>query len=136
MAPLLAVTDTHALIWAATGTTRRLGRRARRMFERAERGEAAIYVPTIVLVEVAEAAHAGKISLSLPFTDWMRALLAAGPYIAQDLTVPIVERAAELVAIPERGDRLVAATAAVLDCPLITRDPEIVAAVAAVEQLW
>ena len=52
-----------------------------------------------------------------------------------DLTAAIVLRSQELYAIPERGDRLVAATAAELDCPLITRDPEIAAA-AGVEVIW
>lgn len=37
--------------------------------------------------------------------------------------------------IPERGDRLIAATAVALDVPLITRDPEI-AACANVTLLW
>jgi predicted nucleic acid-binding protein len=40
-----------------------------------------------------------------------------------------VARAHELFGIAERGDRLIAATAAVLDYPLITRDPEIIAAI-------
>lgn len=40
-----------------------------------------------------------------------------------------------LYAIPGRGDRLIAATAAELDGPLITRDPEI-ARVAAVDLIW
>jgi predicted nucleic acid-binding protein len=37
--------------------------------------------------------------------------------------------------IPERGDRLIAATALELDYPLITRDPEIAAA-AGLELIW
>jgi predicted nucleic acid-binding protein len=52
-----------------------------------------------------------------------------------DLGVEIVMKAEELYAIRERGDRLIAATAAVLDLPLITRDPEIANA-AGVELLW
>src|SRR6202035_2465704 len=37
-------------------------------------------------------------------------------------------RRQRLYAIAERGDRLIAATAAVFDLPLITRDPDIAAA--------
>ena len=55
----VAVTDSHALIWYAMGPGRRLGRAARVLFARAERGEATIYVPTFVLVEVAEAIRRG-----------------------------------------------------------------------------
>jgi predicted nucleic acid-binding protein len=46
-----------------------------------------------------------------------------------------VVKAEELYAIREQGDRLIAATAAVLDLPLVTRDPEIKKA-AGVELLW
>jgi len=44
-------------------------------------------------------------------------------------------RAHELHAIPERGDRRIAATALELGYPLVTRDAEI-AAVIGTEQLW
>lgn len=53
---------------------------------------------------------------------------------AVDLTAAIVLRAEALYDIRERGDRLIAATAAVLDVPLITRDPEI--GRAGVEVVW
>jgi predicted nucleic acid-binding protein len=46
-----------------------------------------------------------------------------------------VLRAQALYSIPERGDRLIAATAAHMDLPLITRDPEIARA-AGVELHW
>jgi predicted nucleic acid-binding protein len=52
-----------------------------------------------------------------------------------DLTWEIVQRAEELYGVPERGDRLIAATAAQLGFPLITRDPEIAAA-AGVDVVW
>jgi PIN domain nuclease of toxin-antitoxin system len=131
----LAVTDAHALIWAASGELKHLGRKARRTFERVEAGEAALYVPTIALVEIGEAVRKGTVQLAGGFEAWARALLSSGRYHAADLTLAIVMRAHTLYAIPERGDRLIAATAAELDCPLITRDPEIARA-AAVDLIW
>jgi PIN domain nuclease of toxin-antitoxin system len=130
-----AVTDTHALIWAATGRLQRLGRRARRYYAQADAGDVVIYVPTTALVELGEAARAGRVQLSMPFVDWVDALLAGGSFQPYDLTVDVVRAAERLYTIPERGDRLIAATAVVLDCPLITRDPE-VAGSASVELLW
>lgn len=121
----LAVTDAHALIWAATGQKRLLGRNARKLFDRVEQGYAALYVPTIVLVEIGEASRKGTVSFHGGFAAWVRELLSSGRYHAVDLTVSIVLRAQGLYAISERGDRLVAATAADLDCPVVTRDPEI-----------
>ena len=124
---MIAVTDTHALIWAATGKSRRLGRSARRYFALAAKSapNVAIYVPTISLVEISEAVERNRISLKLPFARWIESLFAAGPYLAADLTSEVADAAHSLRAIPERRDRLIAATALVLGCDLITRDPEI-----------
>lgn len=131
----VAVTDAHPLIWYSTRTWRRLGPRARRIFEDADAGRASIYVPTLALVEVGEAAQNGRISLYGGFTRWCSEVFSTRSFFTVDLTREIVLRAEELYAIPERGDRLIAATAAQLGYPLITRDPEIGRA-AGVEVVW
>jgi predicted nucleic acid-binding protein len=46
-----------------------------------------------------------------------------------------VSRSHDLFAIPERGDRLIAATAMELGVPLVTRDPQIAKA-ADVDVIW
>lgn len=120
----VAVTDTHALIWYAMGPARKLGRTARTLFERAERRQAVIYVPVIVLVEVAEAIRRGSVRCEPGFTRWASRLFAAGGFVAADLTTTVVLEAESFYGIPERGDRLIAATASSLACPLITRDPD------------
>lgn len=131
----LAVTDTHALVWYGAGEHRRLGREALRLFQRADAGEAAIYVPTVSLVEVSELVHLGRIDLGRGFTAWMDDLLASGTYLPADLTAEIVGVAERLFSIPERGDRLIAATALRMEVPLLTRDPGIGRA-AGVEVVW
>jgi PIN domain nuclease of toxin-antitoxin system len=133
--PSLAVADTHSLLWAITGKRSKLGRRARAMFERADAGVGAVYVPTIALVEVAEAVRAGRVSLNRPFEAWVEGLQRSQHYLMADLTADVVVRAHSLYAIPERGDRLIAATAVALGVPLMTRDPAIASA-AVVERLW
>jgi PIN domain nuclease of toxin-antitoxin system len=132
---VLAVADTHALLWFATGQHNKLGRRAREHFERTDRREAAVYVPTFVLAEVGELVQRGRIRLPHPFGQWMDALIGSKVYIAADLSVDMIRCAHELFDIPERGDRLIAATAVSLALPLMTRDPQI-AECAQVEQLW
>jgi PIN domain nuclease of toxin-antitoxin system len=72
----VAVTDAHALIWYAMGPTRRLGRRARGVFERAERRLATIYVPVLVLVEISEAVRRGSVRCDAGFSRWSSRLLA------------------------------------------------------------
>jgi PIN domain nuclease of toxin-antitoxin system len=131
----LAVTDTHALIWAIEDNRKRLGKHARRLFEKADEGKCAIYIPTPVLVELGEAWHKGRVTLVRPFEEWARAAFASGKYHEAQLTAEIVYVAQHLCAIAQRGDRLIAATAVVLDLPLITRDPEIGKA-AGVQCLW
>jgi PIN domain nuclease of toxin-antitoxin system len=131
----LAVTDTHSLLWYGTGVVRRLGREARRLFERADAGHAAIFVPTFCLVEIAENARLGRISLDGSFVAWEEALFGSGRYFPIDLTREIVRTAERLYGIRERGDRLIAASAVELGAPLITRDPEITKT-AGVTTIW
>jgi PIN domain nuclease of toxin-antitoxin system len=131
----LAVTDTHALIWYATGRWNKLGRRARDVFERTDAGRAAIYVPTISLVELLEAEHRGAIRFADGAAAWVNGLTRSARFFPAELTPQVAVMAHSMYAIPERGDRLIAATAADLDLPLITRDPEIARA-AAVDLIW
>ena len=131
----LASTDSHALIWYATGRHRKLGKKAKKHFERADAGGAAIYIPTMALVEIAEASRRGVIELRDGFANWCDRLLSSPYFIALDLSLDVVLKAEELYAIKERGDRLIAATAVVFDLPLVTRDPNMADA-AGVEVVW
>lgn len=131
----LVVSDTHALIWYAQGRTQKLGPRARRVFERCAAGQTAVYVPALVLAELSEAVRCGRVALPGGFTFWTVQLFASGRFLPVSLSWEILRRAEALYHIPERGDRLIAATAAHVDAPLLTRDPEIGAA-AGVEVIW
>jgi len=111
-------------------------RRARRFFEAVDAGRAVVCVPTISLLELSEAVRDGDLSLGEPFAAFVERLeLTPSRYQVVPLTAAITARAHDLFAIPERGDRLIAATAAELDVPLVTRDPEIVAAMGG-DHVW
>ena len=68
------VTDTHALIHHVTDRKRRLGRRARTVFDRADRGLDIIIVPFTVLEEVLLLSEIGKVYIPLPFRDFVISL--------------------------------------------------------------
>jgi PIN domain nuclease of toxin-antitoxin system len=131
----VAATDAHALIWHVLGHHRRLGPHARQVFSRADAGQATLYVPVVALVEIGEAVYRGTIRFDVGFSHWVERLLAAGRYPIIDLTPAIVLEAESLRGIRERADRLIAATAVHLDCPLITNDPQI-AGSRAVKTIW
>lgn len=132
---VLAVVDTHALIWYAAQRWQKLGRDARRVFDEVETGNGALFVPVLTMVELGEAVRRGQVRLPTDVVSFARQLFATGRFIPVDLTWDIIQRAEELLMIPERGDRLIAATALELDYPLITRDLEIAAA-AGLELIW
>lgn len=134
--PEIAVADTHALIWWLTDRWALLGRRAGAFFDRVDAGGGVVCIPTLSLVELDEALARGDVRLDQPFPDFVGRLRSTpSRYRIVPLTEEIVLRAHGLFSIPERGDRLIAATAAELDYPLITRDPAITKATG-VRQLW
>ena len=85
--------------------------------------------------EMVEVERKGRVQLPRPYREWLDDLLGSKVYIPADFTADAVRSAQNLFAIPERGDRLIAATAVALGVPLMTRDGEI-AACAQVERLW
>ena len=92
-------------------------------------------MPVLVLVELSEAIRRGTVRCEAGFSRWSAEFLASGGFIAADLTRDAVFEAERLYGISERGDRLIAATAAALGCPLITSDSQI-ARHAGVTTIW
>lgn len=118
------VVDTHSWLFAATGAHDRLGRRARRVLERATTA----YVPAIALWEVAMLAERGRIALDRPLADWLAIASSDAPFAIQALTPAIAARAVAVGAAgfpPDPADRLIYATAGELDVPLLSADGRI-----------
>jgi len=116
------VTDTHALIHHVTDRKRRLGRRARDILGRADRGLDTIIVPFTVLEEVLLLSEVGKVQIPLPFRDFVISLEKSDNVdLAANDTAVILE-AATLTIIRDPYDRMIIAQGRVSGLPLITGD--------------
>ncbi|HEV2963101.1 MAG TPA: PIN domain-containing protein [Candidatus Angelobacter sp.] len=124
---IIAVTDTHALLWHVSGRTEKLGLRATKVFEGAERadGSALIHIPTIVLSECLSIFESGKIRIKQRFDDWVQQLNSHKYFSIEDLRVYTILKSFELPLIRDPFDRMIVATALDLELPLISADIEI-----------
>ncbi len=130
------ITDTHALIWYLSDD-RRLSRGALRAFTDAEQRRAFILVPSIVLVELVfllqrERVPKALVDKAMALSDEIGSEIRVVPL---DLAVAREVASFGPAAIPEMADRSVAATARVLQVPVLTADAEI-AASKLVEVIW
>jgi len=68
-------TDTHGLVYHLTGQKKKLGRRARAIFERTERGQDAVLIPFTAMEEIMLLSEARKIRLRIPFRELLLSLI-------------------------------------------------------------
>jgi len=119
------ITDTHALVHHVTGRQNRLGRTARRIFDRVDRAVETILVPFTVLEEVMLLSEAGKIRLPLPFRDLVISLAQAENVDLGVNDTQLLLEAASFPTLRDPYDRLIVAQARVAGLPLITGDEQI-----------
>jgi PIN domain nuclease of toxin-antitoxin system len=122
---IAAVTDTHALIFHALGS-KRLGQRARAIFNRCEEQEALIYVPVVVLWEIGVLARLGKIDLRRSLRRFASDLFSNPSYQAVEILPEHVSIAAERFPNEDPFDGLICAAARDLELPLLTKDAAII----------
>lgn len=118
-------TDTHALVYHVMGRNRKLGRRARVVFDRVERGLDTLLIPFTVLEEVMLLSEARKVRLPMPFRDLLISFMQAENFELGLNDAQLLLEAAALTGIKDPYDRLIVAQARVAGTPLITGDEEI-----------
>ena len=119
------VTDTHPFVYHVTGRKRRLGRRARSILDRSDRGTDTIIVPFTVLEEVLLLSEIGRIHIPLPFREFVISLDKADNVDFAVNDIPVLLEAAAFTTITDPYDRLIIAQARVAGLPLITGDEKI-----------
>ena len=130
--PARFVVDTHALWWYLR-SPERLTTATSAVFRLAETGNATIIVPAIAVAEFYFLS--AKLGQPIPPSDLLAALDAVGGIELSDLGRAQLERLDRFPEIPEMHDRLIAAEAAALDAPVVTRDETLTASVQ-IETVW
>ena len=122
---MLIATDTHALVYHVVGQSRRLGRRAKAVLDRVERGLDTLLIPFTVLEEVMLLSEAGKVHLPMPFRDLLISFMRADNFDLGVNDAQLLLEAAALIGIRDPYDRLIVAQARIAGLPLLTGDEEI-----------
>ncbi|HEY2931672.1 MAG TPA: type II toxin-antitoxin system VapC family toxin [Acidobacteriota bacterium] len=120
----LHVTDTHPLLWYAAGQHQKLSRTALRLFKNAENNRGLIYVPVVVLWEVALLIKKRRFELLQPFSLWSGMLLAQPGFELALLEPEAISQAMQFH-LRDLFDAAIVATARIKDLPLITKDQHI-----------
>ena len=118
------IVDTHTWVWVASDENRRMGRGARRALGRSDRAG----VPAICQLEVANLILDDRVGIAVTPEAWLESAIALHPFAIAPLTAEVAAAAAELGREGFHGDpadRLIYATARVLDVPLLTGDRRI-----------
>ena len=116
------VTDTHPLVWYATGRHRQLSAKALRAYRAADSGRAQILVPAVVFWEISILEKIGRIRLSQPFTQWAETLLLQNGFDLASFRLSDIGEAAKFNINDDIFDAAIVAAASTRDLPLITRD--------------
>jgi PIN domain nuclease of toxin-antitoxin system len=119
---VIYASDTHPLVFWSSNRKRRLGKRARRIFQETEQGKHSIIVPIVVLEEINRLVERKVIRLAMPFRRWVEDLERSPNFQVQAYTLEILLESVSLVAIRDPADRAIVATARHLRCPLLTAD--------------
>lgn len=122
---MLLATDTHALVHHVVGQSRKLGRRARAVFDRVERGLDTLLIPFTVLEEVMLLSEARKVQLPMPFRELLVSFMRAENFELGVNDPQLLLEAAALSGLKDPYDKLIVAQARVAGLPLMTGDEAI-----------
>lgn len=126
------VTDTHGFVWflARDG---RLGKGAMEVFLKADAGEAQVVVPSIVLMETLYICEKHRVELK--FREVLDKVRGALNYPVYPLDLKAVAECQELPKSLSLHDRVIVATAKLLNAKVLTKDGEIINS-GLVETIW
>ncbi|MGH8007321.1 MAG: type II toxin-antitoxin system VapC family toxin [Candidatus Binatia bacterium] len=116
------VADAHALGWYFTDDPR-LGQQAAQVFERSEKGECLILVPTVVLAELFHISRKKRIALD--FVELLKKVEERGNFVVPGLDLAVIKKLPDTHPLTELHDQLIVATALLYEAPVLTKDRSI-----------
>lgn len=116
---MIYITDTHPLVWYML---EKLPGRVDKIFASAEMGKSTIFIPTIVLAECLYLVEDGTIELELD--DLLSKIEMSMNFIPVSFNFQVMKLLPE-IKLKELHDRVIVATAKILNAKLITKDKEI-----------
>ena len=118
----MIVLDTHALVWWAVGD-RRLSAPALRAIKAAAKG-GGVFASAISVMEIATAVRRGRLTLRVPFEQWLADLRSLPELRFEPVTAEIAALAGSFDGAMrgDPADRIIATTARTLGARLVTAD--------------
>ncbi len=113
------LTDPHALLWWFTESPK-ISLKASETFEKCEKGENVIFVPSIVIAEALSIFDKKRISFN--FKELFKKINESENFRLIALDFPILQKMVALKDVPELHDKIIVSTAKYLNLPIITRD--------------
>ena len=113
------VSDTHALLWWFTDSPR-ISSKVSEIFEKCEKGENIIFIPTIVIAESLSIFEKKRISFN--FNNLFKKIDTSDNFVLIALDYHILRKMVALKEITELHDKIIVSTAKYLKVPLITKD--------------
>ena len=113
------LTDTHALLWHFTDSPK-ISPKTKDLFNQCERGECIIFIPSIVIAECLSIFDKKKLDFN--FKALFERIRKSANYVIMPLDHKILLQMIETREVPELHDKIIVATAKLLDLPLITKD--------------
>ncbi len=126
------VTDTHALLWWFTDNPQ-ISTRASEIFEKCEKGENVIFVPSIVIAEALSIFEKRRISFN--FKRLLKKINDSENFIIIALDYPIIQKMVNLKGVVELHDKIIVSTAKYINIPIITKD-EILQNLPNIKTIW
>ena len=126
------LTDTHALIWWFTDSPR-ISTKASEIFEKCEKGENVIFIPTIVVAESLSIYEKKRISFN--FKNLFKKIETSENFVLIALDYPILEKMVTLKEVHELHDKIIVASAKHLDLPIITKD-KVLRKLSSIKSVW